>query len=201
MTMTQWFACYILHESIICDDKDPPWLNKKIKYLINLKNKIYKLYCSSKNNLQYSKLLDLQNELNNSIEDLKNRHYSRMSLKLVDPRSSPKMFSSKLKTILNNKKIPCIAPLYDKISLLLILKKKLKFSIQLKIIFKSCFKKGNFHEIGIMQTKHHKQSVSNYSPIFLLRISDKIFEGLLHIVYYYNMFVYILQQHCYIQYC
>ena len=81
--------------------------------MINLKNKIYKLYCSSKNNLQYSKLLDLQNELNNSIEDLKNRHYSRMSLKLVDPRLSPKMFSSKLKTILNNKKIPCTAPLYD----------------------------------------------------------------------------------------
>ena len=30
-TMKKIFSNYIPHETITCDDKDPPWFNKKIK--------------------------------------------------------------------------------------------------------------------------------------------------------------------------
>ena len=35
---------YIPHETIICDDKDPPWFNSWIKSLIENKNKLRKNY-------------------------------------------------------------------------------------------------------------------------------------------------------------
>ena len=33
---------YIPHETITCDDKDPPWFNKNIKQLVQEKNNAYK---------------------------------------------------------------------------------------------------------------------------------------------------------------
>ena len=33
---------YILHETITCDDRDPPWINKDIKELIHDKNEACK---------------------------------------------------------------------------------------------------------------------------------------------------------------
>ena len=35
---------YIAHETIICDGRDPPWINKDIKQLILDKNHAYKSY-------------------------------------------------------------------------------------------------------------------------------------------------------------
>ena len=42
---------YILYETIACDDRDPPWINKDIKELIHEKNQAYKLYRQNKNNI------------------------------------------------------------------------------------------------------------------------------------------------------
>ena len=40
-------ANYISHQSIICSNRDPLWINeKKIKYLINFKKKVCKLHCN-----------------------------------------------------------------------------------------------------------------------------------------------------------
>ena len=36
---------------IICDDRDPPWINKDIKELIHEKNQAYKSYRQNKNNI------------------------------------------------------------------------------------------------------------------------------------------------------
>ena len=36
---------FIPHERIVCDDRDPPWINNKIKKLINEKHLSYKSYC------------------------------------------------------------------------------------------------------------------------------------------------------------
>ena len=41
---------YIPHETIICDDKDPPWVNSRIKSLIENKHKIHKNYQGHKSN-------------------------------------------------------------------------------------------------------------------------------------------------------
>ena len=42
---------YIPHETITCDDEDPPWINKDIKELIHEKNQAYKSYRQNRNNM------------------------------------------------------------------------------------------------------------------------------------------------------
>ena len=53
----------------------------------------------------------LHSQLNSMIESNKQKYYSRVSKKLVDPMTSMKSYWSNLKMFLNNKKIPCIPPL------------------------------------------------------------------------------------------
>ena len=66
---------YIPHETIICDDRDPPWINKDIKELIHHKNQAYKSYPQNGNNIFFvhqfklfqSKLKSLSENLNPTI--------------------------------------------------------------------------------------------------------------------------------------
>ena len=63
---------YIPHETIICDDRSPPWINKNIKELIHEKNQAYRSNHSNKNNIFFVRLFDLlQLELNSVIGKLK----------------------------------------------------------------------------------------------------------------------------------
>ena len=41
---------FIPHETIICDDRDPPWINTRIRNLINDKKMLYKNYLRSGKN-------------------------------------------------------------------------------------------------------------------------------------------------------
>ena len=103
---------YIPHETITCDDKDPPWINKNIKELIHDKNQAYKSYRQNKNNIFFVHQFELlQSKLNSLIEKSKPNYYTRLSKKLSGPMTSPKSYWSILKTFLNNKEIPCIPPL------------------------------------------------------------------------------------------
>ena len=43
-TIKNILSDYIPHETIICDDKDPPWFNNNIKQLIQEKSNTYKSY-------------------------------------------------------------------------------------------------------------------------------------------------------------
>ena len=60
-TIKNIMSNYIPHETIICDDRDPPWINKDIKQLILDKNHAYKSYilktnlCSSLINFSFFK--------------------------------------------------------------------------------------------------------------------------------------------------
>ena len=48
---------FIPHEAIVCDDRDPPWINKVIKKLMAEKNLAFKSYCcSNKNRFRAEKL-------------------------------------------------------------------------------------------------------------------------------------------------
>ena len=103
----------IPHERITCDDKDPPWFNKNIKQLIQEKNNTYKSYILSDKNPQiFKRMKSHQNQLNCLIEGNIDRLYLRISQKLMDPATRAKTYWSVLKTLLNNKKIPCIPPLF-----------------------------------------------------------------------------------------
>ena len=98
---------------VICDDRDPPWKNTRIKNLINDKKVLYKRYlCSGKNTNVFEEFMPLQNKIVNLTNDLRDRYYTRISNKLNDSPVPPKAYWSILKMFLNNKKTPIILPLF-----------------------------------------------------------------------------------------
>ena len=67
---------FILHERIVCDDRDPPWMNNEIKKLISDKNLAYKSYCRfNRDVFLFEKFKFLQNQLNVSIENSNQMYY------------------------------------------------------------------------------------------------------------------------------
>ena len=91
---------------------DPPRINKNVKQLILEKNEMYKKYVKeNKDPRIFDKVICLQNELNSIIESNKQKYYSRLLKRFVDPMTSMKSYWSTLKMFLNNKKIPCNPPL------------------------------------------------------------------------------------------
>ena len=104
---------FIPHETVICDDRNLPWINKEIKKLMLEKNLAFKSYCySNKSMFLFEKFKALQYQLNISMEESKENYYTKLSSRLADPLTSLKTYWSILKTFLNNKKIPCIPPLF-----------------------------------------------------------------------------------------
>ena len=111
-TIINRISSYITHETIICNDRDPPWINKDIKQLILDKNHAYKSYIRNDKSLQFfNQFQFLPTRLSSLIKESKSQYYTRSSQKLLDPKTSQKSYWSILKTFLNNKKIPCIPPL------------------------------------------------------------------------------------------
>ena len=112
LTIKNILSNYIPHETITCDDRGPPWINKNIKQLILEKNQAYKSYLRSNKSLQFlNQFQFLQTKLNYLIEESKEKYYVRLSKQLLHPQTSPKSYWSILKTFVNKKKIPCIPPL------------------------------------------------------------------------------------------
>ena len=60
----------------------------------------------------FEKFKALQYQLNISIEESKEKYYTKLSSRLAYPLTSPKTYWSILKTFLNSKKIPCIPHLF-----------------------------------------------------------------------------------------
>ena len=83
-TINNIISNYIPHETITCDDRDPPLINN------------FEL---------------LQSKLNSLIKKCEFNYYARLSQKLSDSITSPKSYWSILKTFLKNKKIHYIPPL------------------------------------------------------------------------------------------
>ena len=103
---------FMPHGRIVCDDRNPPWINND-KKLISEKNSAYKSNCRfNRDMFLFKKFKFLQNQLNVSIEYSKQSYYSKFSSKLANPASTSKMYWSILKTFLNDKMIPCIPPLF-----------------------------------------------------------------------------------------
>ena len=104
-TIKNILSNYITHESITCDDRDPPWINNKIKQLIQKINNAYRIYILINKNPQiFEKVKHLQNQLKLSTEGKKEIYYLRISKKLMDPMTSAKTYCSILKSLLKNKK-------------------------------------------------------------------------------------------------
>ena len=50
-TILNILSNFIPHEFVVCDDKDPPWFNKKIGALIQEKNVAFKNYHNNSSNI------------------------------------------------------------------------------------------------------------------------------------------------------
>ena len=112
-TIKNILSNYIPHEIIICDDRDPPRINNRVKELINEKNDTFQCYLhSNKDPKLFNKVEYLQNESKSLIEANKEKYYSCISKRMTNPLTSTKTYWSILKPFLNNKKIPCIPPLF-----------------------------------------------------------------------------------------
>ena len=72
---------FIQHETIICDDRGPPWMNDRIKKLIYERNSLYKVYCISNDTQISEKLTFLQNKLHPAKEESKDTYCSDLSKK------------------------------------------------------------------------------------------------------------------------
>ena len=82
-TVLNILSNFIAHEVIVCDDKDPPWFNGKIKSLINEKVRTYNAYRKNIGNSQSRKnLSSLQQRLRDLIDDSKQKYFLRLTQKL-----------------------------------------------------------------------------------------------------------------------
>ena len=110
-TILNIMSNFIPNEKITIDDRDPPWVNNKIKSLIKNKNEYLK-NCVKPNNSESIRHFDqIQDTLRTSTEISKQNYYFKLSRKLAVNKINPKCYWSILKSFLGNKKIPCIPPL------------------------------------------------------------------------------------------
>ena len=80
---------------------------------MNRKNQFYKRFIRSNKTLLYiNQFKPFQDELDFLIEKSKTYYYSKLSQKLSNKATSSKAYWSILKTFLNDKKIPCIPPVF-----------------------------------------------------------------------------------------
>ena len=98
-TILNIMSNFIPNEIVTIDDRDPPWINNKIKLLIKSKNEYFAGLCQTQGTLQTS------NEIS------KKTYYLKLYRKLAVNKINSKCYCSILKSFLSNKKIPCILPL------------------------------------------------------------------------------------------
>ena len=105
---------FIPHETIKCNYKDPPWMNKDVKKVLRRKNRLFKKYVSGGRLPQDETILrQTTDEVSKLISDTKDVYFKKLGDKLNDPQIGQKTYWSVLKRLLNKAKIPNIPPLLE----------------------------------------------------------------------------------------
>ena len=96
---------FIPYETIAFDDRDSLWINNQVEHLINEKNALYKNYLkNNKSNRSFKTFQPFQSQPSSLIASLKNKYYSQVAKRLLDPSTSPKRYWYILKTFLKSDK-------------------------------------------------------------------------------------------------
>ena len=112
-TIKNVLSNYIPHGTITCDDRDPAWINKTIKQLIQKINNACRSYILSKKSSQMSeKVKYLQNQLKLLTESNRERYHLRISKRLTNPVASVKKLMVNIKELPNNY-VALELPLFD----------------------------------------------------------------------------------------
>ena len=97
---------FIPHEVVICDNRDPPWINARTRNVISNSKILCKKYlCSNKNTKVFEEFKLPQNKIVNLMINSRDRYYTRISNKLTDSHVFPKAFWSILKILLNSENL------------------------------------------------------------------------------------------------
>ena len=97
----------------LVDDRDSLWMNRFIKSLIVAINDFLEKFVSPSNNMDNLFMFkNLQNQLIQSIHTAKLKYFNKISKKLYDSLTSIRCYWSLLKIILNERKVPCIPPIF-----------------------------------------------------------------------------------------
>ena len=90
------FRNFISNKVILCDDKEPPWVNEEVRLLIKQKQLMFRTQRKN-SDFDIGILNKLSEALSNAITNLKLAYYRRIASKLNDPNSPPKTYWSILK--------------------------------------------------------------------------------------------------------
>ena len=112
-TILNIFQNFIPNKVILCDDKEPDWVNEEVRLLIKQKNLMFRIQRKN-SDFEIGILNKLSEDLTNAITNSKLACYRRIASKLNDPNSAPKTYWSILKLFVNGKKIPLIPPILVK---------------------------------------------------------------------------------------
>ena len=76
---------FIPHETVACDDRDPQWINSKIKGLIEKHDFAKKCYFQNNEGIQlFRTFRNIQKLLTATTEKSKEQYYARISTKLMN---------------------------------------------------------------------------------------------------------------------
>ena len=103
-TIVNIISSFIPNETMIFDDRDPPWLNKNIRNIINYKNAIYKKLIHHNDSHLKLHLRYFQYLPHTRIEQAKTKYFKNRSHKLSNKNLNPKKYWALLKIILNGEK-------------------------------------------------------------------------------------------------
>ena len=93
-TILNILSNFIPHKFVVCDDKDPPRFNKKIRALIQKKKNVaFKNYRNNNSNIALKcRLKYLQPCLNASTEAAKEKYYHNTVNKLMNTQKNSKVY-------------------------------------------------------------------------------------------------------------
>ena len=95
---------------MICENKDPPWMNDEFKTLIKRKNWLYQRQRRS-GNLDYNMLNAITTNKSNAVNSSKFKYHDRLGKKLNNSKTAAKTYWSILKFFVNGSNILVTPPL------------------------------------------------------------------------------------------
>ena len=103
-TILNIFSNFVPNKIITYNDKDPIWMNDKIKSKVKSKNQLYKVYINCRNEVDFFNLKNSVAELNELVTTTKTSYYENLEKKLNDPTIKTKSCWTILKSFYDNKK-------------------------------------------------------------------------------------------------
>ena len=105
-TLLSIMSNFIPNETILVDDRDPPWITRKLKSMIQEKNLFYKKYLKPNNQETFQAFSQIQERVRLAIEDSKKKYYNKLSNKLSNDKFNGNCYWTILKRFSTVKKFP-----------------------------------------------------------------------------------------------